>query len=175
MTEVAVNLIITCLFRDENLLQTALQECCLRWGDIDYHSKSFPFDITDYYTPEMGAGLQRVFVSFKKLLHPEEMVLIKHECERIETKVSLEGKRRVNIDPGYIDTNKYVLMSYKFGGQKIYIADSVWADMTLMYKKGRWLSFDWTFPDFKDARYHSELNKIRELYKIKCKNTEKYC
>lgn len=175
MNTTLVNLVITCIFSQNESLASALHECVTMWGGIDYQSKNFAFDMTDYYTPEMGNTLKRVFFSFEKLISPEKCVAIKHECEAIEKALSVASKRTVNLDPGYIDAHKYVLMSYKYGGQKISVGNNVWADMTLLYRKGTWFPFEWTFPDFKDKRYYNELLKIREKYKIKSKGIEKFC
>ncbi len=169
-----VNLVIACLFSDKSVFENVLEECTHIWGNVDYVSKSFVFDSTDYYASEMGPGLYRCFLSFKVLITPEECLPIKHICTDIEKKFSISTNRTVNLDAGYIDTYKYVLFSYKEGGHKLFIGDGVWADMTLMYKKGTWYPFTWTFPDFKNDRYYRELITIREYYKIKLKEIAKF-
>ncbi len=81
----------------------------------------------------------------------------------------LDGRRKVNIDPGYMDLFKLVLASAKFQGQKICLGKGVYADPTLYYDKG-WKSYDWSFPDFKSGRYDEFLAGVRRSYKNKMRN-----
>ncbi len=168
MADEFVKLIITCIYSDSAQMKIARNRLEELWGPIDYMSPVFAFDMTDYYTAEMGAKLHRIFFSFENKISPEYCADLKITCATIETDFLREsGGRSVNLDPGYMDTFKYVLLSFKKGGQKIFLHDGVWADMTLMYRKGKWIPFPWTFPDFTSDRYYSELSKIRELLKIK--------
>lgn len=137
-----------------------------RLGPIDFESEPFPFDVTDYYQPEMGPGLTRWFLSFERLISPEEIVGVKLATNRIEHSFSEKGKRRVNLDPGYMDTYKIVLASGKFQGPKVYLGQGIFADPTLYYDKG-WRPYPWGFPDFRDGRYDGVLTAIRRLYKSK--------
>ncbi len=134
------------------------------WGDVDFSGADHPFDITDYYEPEMGSGLSRRLVSFLGLVQPDCLSSAKHRCNEIEDQLSGEKGRFVNLDVGYLDHNKIVLASFKSAGQKIYLTDGVWADLVARYRKGRYRSFEWTFPDFRDGRYDRELGQIRDIY-----------
>ena len=40
----------------------------------------------------------------------------------------------------------------------------IYADLVARYAQGRYQSFPWTFPDFKDGRYDTELASLRGLY-----------
>lgn len=136
------------------------------FGEIDLASSPFDFDVTDYYETEMGSGLKRIFYGFKRLIDPGEIVDIKLAAVRLEHEMGREGKRRVNLDPGYMDFNKLVLVSAKFLAQKIYLTKGVYADPTIYYDKG-WKVYDWAFPDFKSGRYHDFFREVRNLYKAK--------
>ncbi|MBN2183741.1 MAG: DUF4416 family protein [Candidatus Krumholzibacteriota bacterium] len=136
-------------------------------GPIDYRGKAFPFDMTDYYEDEMGPGISRVIVSFAPLGEAMDIVQVKHSARSLEDSFSKDGKRRINIDPGYIDFFKAVLASFKEGPQKIYIGEGVYADPVLMYQEGRWITLPWTFPDFKKGLYMDDLSAIRDIYKKK--------
>jgi hypothetical protein len=72
--------------------------------------------------------------------------------------------QRVNLDSGYLDHNKIVLASAKGLGQKIDIAQGIYADLVARYRQGHYQPFEWSFPDFKDGRYDSELAEIRRRY-----------
>ena len=141
------------------------------WGPVDHSGTAFPFDMTDYYAPEMGQGLKRSFVSFQRLIYPADLPQIKELCVELEQTWSMDGMRRINLDPGYIDLGKLVLSSYKYGQQKIALSDRVYADPVLHFRRNRCESFAWTFPDFRDTRYHDELCSIRRTYKEQLKKS----
>jgi hypothetical protein len=125
-----------------------------------------PFEVTDYYQDEMGWGIQRIFLSFQRLIDPAGLADIKIDTNRIEDELAVDGRRKVNLDPGYMDVCKVVLASAKYNGQKIYLEKGIYADPTLHYQKGHFEPYPWSFPDFKDGRYESVFLRIRELYKV---------
>ncbi len=155
------------LYSDKSRLELAREKLRLVHGEEDYISPPVPFDHTDFYQDEMGTKpLERIFISYSRLVAPDALVSAKLEADRIERELAgPDGGRTVNIDPGILDYQKVVLASFKFGGQKIYLGDGVWADLTLYYRKGGWSVFEWTFPDFKAGRYDSTLLDIRSVFK----------
>jgi hypothetical protein len=160
-----VKLFVVTLHRDLHVLEQAVSKLQEIFGKIDWMSEDFSFDVTGYYENEMGKDLLRRFYSFEKLISPEQIAEIKIQTTQIEEKYRNEKGRTINLDPGYLDTYKVVLASVKFGGQKIYLGNGIYADMTLVMYKGKWEAFAWGFPDFKSRRYDSILSKIRDLYK----------
>ena len=164
-----VKLFLGILYSDEDLLQRAKKILQEKYGSIDYESQSFPFTITNYYVPEMGSPIFRIFLSHEPLIQPNEIARIKLETNEIEDQLVLDGKRKVNLDPGYMDTCKAVLASVKYNGPKIYLDRGIYADLTLQYEKGRFHSFPWSFPDFKTGQYERSFLRIRELYKTQLK------
>lgn len=153
------------IYGDEELFEKTLVPLSEKWGEIDFISRMFPFDKTAYYEAEMGSALKRKFVSFKPLIEPEALIDAKLYSESIEKSFSVDGRRRINLDPGYIDYMKLILASFKYAPHKIYLTDGIYADLTLIYSKGRLSSFPWTFPDFRDETYHSSILRMRELFK----------
>jgi hypothetical protein len=146
---------------DLSILRSRLEEI---WGPTDFLSPPCPFDLTRYYEKEMGLGLKRVFWSFSRLIDPGELASIKVRTNRLEEEFSQEGKRSVNLDPGYLDFFKIVLASGKFSGQKIYLGQGIYADPTLYYHRG-WKAYDWGFPDFRGGLYNRVFDRIRDIYK----------
>ena len=153
------------LYSDQSLLQQAKTLMIQNYGEIDFESDVFIFDVSDYYYPEMGSQIYRIFWSFEKLINPKDIAGIKIECNQIEDELAINGKRKVNLDPGFMDYDKIVLASAKYNWQKIYLNFGIYADLTLRYEKGKYFPFPWSFPDFKDGLYSQTLLRIREIYK----------
>ena len=152
------------LYKEKSSYEQALRALEEKWGKIDVGGEDHLFDVTDYYEPEMGAPLYRRLVSFQSLFCPSLLPDVKLACNQIEQNLSIEGKRTVNIDAGYLDHNKVLLASAKEAGQKIYIGKGIYADLAGRYKAGRYQPFEWSFPDFRDGRYDRELLKMRAEY-----------
>ena len=72
-------------------------------------------------------------------------------------------RRVVNLDPGYVEPSKLVLASMKPFAHRIYLRRGVWAEVTLLYRHGRWEALDWTFPDYASGRYDAFLTEARNL------------
>lgn len=168
---VPVKLIAGLLFVRDESLKSALTLLNDHFKEADYISAPYPFTVSDYYCREMGEGLKRLLLSFEELVDPQILIRAKYISHAIEVKLSKgEGNRTVNIDMGYLDLHKLVLSSFKERGNKIYLGEGVWADLTLMYQGGRFEPFPWTFPDFKEGTYSRDLLSIRKLYKTALKS-----
>jgi hypothetical protein len=165
-----VKLFVAVLWAQSDSLQNAMESLRSKWGDIDFESADYPFDITDYYEPEMGKDLKRRLASFRALVPPDCLSSAKHICNDIEDGLCGVKGRSINLDIGYLDHNKIVLASFKGAGQKIYLSDGVWADMVARYRGGRYCAFEWTFPDFRNGRYDRELAQIRQIYRQQLRN-----
>lgn len=144
-----------------------LQKLEETWGPIRYKGKLFAFDKTDYYEPEMGAGLYRGVLSFEKCIPAETIALEKARSNEFELAFANAGSehRCVNIDIGYMDLDKVVLPSYKRGPFKLYAGEGVWLDMLLTYAKGEFHPTAWAFDDFKRNPYQHDLQLIRERWR----------
>ncbi|MBC8384393.1 MAG: DUF4416 family protein [Candidatus Cloacimonetes bacterium] len=160
-----VKLFCGILFSDEVLLENAAEMLCQKYGSVDHKSKNFPFEITAYYNSEMGTPIDRIFLSFEKLIDPGILPEIKIDCNEIEDKLAVYGKRKINLDPGYLDYDKVVLASAKYNAQKIYLDKGIYADPTLFYRKGKFYPSDHAFPDFKEGIYESVFLEMRAKYK----------
>ncbi len=159
-----VKLLVALLWADAGYRDRALADLEIRWGPIDFSGADHLFDVTDFYEKEMGPSLQRRLVSFSRMIPPESLPEAKLACNRIEEQLARRGRRRVNLDAGYLDHSKVVLASMKFAGQKIHLGQGVYADLMSRYRKGRYRPLEWAFPDLRDGRYDGDLARIRELY-----------
>lgn len=133
-------------------------------GETDLESESFPFDFTNYYVSEMGSPLFRVFLPLAEMGLADGILPIKKTCLELEARFSEGTKRKINLDPGYIDMYKLVLVSEKYMGHKIYLGAGICADMVLLLGKKKVTPFRWTFPDFKSGRYDGYLLELRRAY-----------
>lgn len=139
-----------------------------RFGPMDYVSENLEFErYTLYYSDEMGHGLQGKLVSFERLIHPHQLADVKLETNEIEKMFSVEGKRRVNIDPGYVHHTQFVLASTKHWGNRVYLGKGIYAEVTLIYVKGEFRHLEYTYPNYREGVYKRHLEKIRELYLAK--------
>ena len=164
-----VKLIAAVLYQNRADYQQVVPELIQAFSPLDYQGTFFPFVETDYYEEEMGVNLQRGIVSFAELVHPGVLAEAKLTARRLEDKLRFDGKRRINIDIGYLDMFKVVLASFKGRSNKIYLSDDVWADMILFYEEGTFKTFMWGFPDFKSGIYNADFKKIRNIYKEQLK------
>ncbi len=135
-----------------------------RFGAADIVGEWQPFDHTDYYREEMGEGLVRCFLSFERLQPASEAGGWKAFAMAVEDRFSENGGRVVNIDPGYLDAMKVVLISGKHGGHKVALAEDVYADLLLWYNKG-WTALPWAFPDFRDGSLFPLFTRMRRRFK----------
>mgnify|MGYP006139540683 FL=1 len=166
-------LIIGALYADPQwLVQAKLQMRGQDWI-IQQQSDEFPFNKTDYYADEMGSELKRCFLSVEGLQNLESAFEWKLKTKEIEKSLSLDGKRRINLDPGYLDFHRVVLLSGKEGPQKIYLRDGIWADLVLLKERGGYRELTWTFPDLKDGRYDDFFMQVRAKYKAEIKSQQR--
>lgn len=152
---------------EEALIEKACGKLEEVLGPRDYQSELISFDFTDYYEEEFGKNLVRRFIFFERLISPEKIVPIKHLAWKIEKSFSHEGKRRVNIDPGYILPEKLVLVTFKNFSHRIYLGDCVYAEVTMIYTKGDFSPLPWTYPDYASDKVRAIFKEARTRYREK--------
>lgn len=158
-----VLLMVSVLYGSRGDLEAATERLSGLFGPVSERSEGFPFDMSDYYRPEMGADLTRAWLAFRRPARPERLVEWKLDCARIEAEMSRKGRRTVNLDPGYLDFGKLVLASFKEAPDKIYMGRGVWAHTCLRYGHGRFAAPDHSFPDFRDGRFDAFMRRARRL------------
>jgi len=161
-----VKLIVGLIARDADLLATIKKalERALR-NKVDLESGVMDFIHTGYYAEEMGCNLKRKFLSFRKPIDLKNAYAVKLKTNAIERRFSKDGKRAVNIDPGYLDLSKLVLFSTKDYTHRIYLNKGIYAEITLFYKDKTFRAWPWTYPDYKTDEYIDLFNKIRDIHK----------
>ena len=161
-----VKLICGMISAEAALFDEADTALAARFGDIDITSEVMDFDFTHYYDDQMGRPLRRRFVAFAELVSPDALTEAKLATNSLEAEFASRRPggpaRPVNLDPGYMALSKLVLASMKDFSHRVYVGRGVYAEVTLMYRKGSWRAFEWTFPDFASSRYHPFLSRVRE-------------
>jgi hypothetical protein len=168
-----VKLFVGMLSNDESLFATVKQTLENVFGPCDLDSPLWPWEHTTYYEKEMGAGLKRRFVFFEKLIMPDAIAEIKLKTIVIEKEYLYEqGGRKINLDPGYLDSAKIVLVSTKDFSHRIYLNNGIYGEVTLIYSGKDYQTLPYTFPDFMTAEYQEVFKQAREIFKKKVKNGE---
>jgi hypothetical protein len=162
-------LIIGLIMQDRALIEQLTAALSASYGLPDLVSAWMPFDYTTYYEPEMGAHLVRRMLAFKNLVRQDDLPAIKLTTNRLEEKYTKVGRRRVNIDPGYLLLERLVLASGKNFSHRIYLADGIYADLTLVYQHGAFQKLPWTYPDYADHPMLAFLQQVRRKYAVDLK------
>jgi hypothetical protein len=159
-----VKLIASTFAASEERLEEAKVRLSQEFGPIDYESELLPFDHTTYYAAEFGEGLRRKFMAFEELVHPGRLVEIKLRTNALEMEWAVEGKRRINIDPGYVSYSKLVLATTKNHAHRIYVGQGIYAEVTLHFRNGTFCAWPWTYPDYASPPLIAIFNQIRGIY-----------
>jgi hypothetical protein len=135
-----------------------------RLGPIDVESETLDFDYTRYYDKEMGSGLKRRFLGFDRLMAPDSLVEMKLFTNGLEQALSEEGRRPVNLDPGYLTAARVVLASTKDYAHRLYLGRGIYGEVTLMYQERGFQALPWTYPDYRSEPYHEFFRRLRRAY-----------
>lgn len=141
-----------------------------KFGHVDRKSAVFDFSCTGYYTEELGKGLMREFLSFRKPVKLERSYRIKLFTNRLERQFSRRNLRTVNIDPGYISLSKLVLFTTKNRSHRMYLGNGIYGDLELEYAKGTFRPRAWTYTDYRTQGYIDFFNSVRALYREQVQN-----
>ncbi|MBF0111288.1 MAG: DUF4416 family protein [Desulfamplus sp.] len=158
-------LVISLFMNNKDIFDAVLPKLETLFGKIDIISNWFDFDYTDYYYKEMGEPLFRKVVVFKELIHQSDLAQIKENTNQLEKKWATAGlNRSLNIDPGYLLLSRFILATGKDYSHRIYIGRGIYADLTLIYKKGGFKSLEWTYPDYASSEMLGFLQDVRAKY-----------
>ncbi len=124
-------------------------------------SDIYDFDFTSYYEAEMGAGLRKQLVCFEQQIDPAELAAVKAQTMALERAMSRGQCRRANIDPGLLSIESLVLATTKCAGHRICIAPQLYAEVTLLYQRGRYRPLEWTYPDYRSDAVQGFLLAMR--------------
>lgn len=157
--------VLGALYREADWLERACRRLTPALGELRPAGPELPFDWTDYYEKEMGGGLRRRFLSAEALLPRELLPDLKRACVLIERELADDqGRRRVNLDPGLLSGESLVLASTKGYAHRVYLRDGIWAEVTLRFVRGAFVTSEWTYPDYASPKVQAILRALREEY-----------
>jgi len=159
-----VKLVMSLITGCEPLFSEVLSDLRSVYGDTDFESSWMVFDFTDYYAAEMGKNLKRRVLSFRRLIAPDALPSVNLETNRIEQKYTDHGKRKINIDPGYVSAHQLILATTKAYTHRPYLREGIYADVTLIFRKGSFCDLEWTYPDYRQPEMVEMFNGIRRFY-----------
>ena len=83
----------------------------------------------------------------------------------LEKVVAASGKyseeRPLNLDPGLVQLGKFLLASTKDQAHRIYLADDIFAEVTLRFTAGAFEVWPWTYADYREEAVRAFLNQAR--------------
>jgi hypothetical protein len=160
------------IFGDSDAVGPAERELETMIGNIREKTPLAPFHHSNYYEDEMGAKLTRFFLLFDPLIERDRLAEIKLATNGVEEGLCLNGRRRVNIDAGYMALEHVILATTKGFAHRVYLGRGIFADLTLIYRNGTYGPIEWTYPDYGSEAVISMFNGWREGYKRTLKTTK---
>lgn len=158
-------LFVGILYSDAGIFDHSKEILEKNFGDILLTSPSIKWDYSSYYKDELGWPLFRQFIFFKNLIDPGILVDIKLKTNEIEDVLSSKGKRCINLDPGYLTLSKIILASTKNYAHRIYLGKGIYAEVTLVYKDGKYNPHLFTYRDYQDKTCIDIFMNVREMLK----------
>jgi hypothetical protein len=160
------------LFSNEDYYTESIKSLEKIFGEIVMETPKIKWDFSDYYKDELGEPIYRRFIFLKDLVEQESLSSIKLKTNEIEKSLSEHGKRNINLDPGYLTSAKVVLASTKDYSHRIYLKNGIYAEVTLIFKKGQFIPHVNTYKDYQDEKYLKIFMMARRLLSIlrQCNN-----
>lgn len=159
-----VKLFIAIIFNPACELETVKKQLTQKFGQIDFESQLLDFNYTSYYEKEFGTGLKRKFFSFARLMPAQNLAKIKTATNKLEIKFSQNNKRRVNLDPGYLNDAKIILATTKDYSHRIYLNNGIFAELTLIFSGVIFKPLAWTYPDYQSKEYLDIFRQMRDIF-----------
>ncbi|MBI4160845.1 MAG: DUF4416 family protein [Acidobacteria bacterium] len=160
-----VKLILAAMIAEGESIPRCQEILAGTFGPLEVVSEPFFFRCSDSYRREMGPNLRKFLVACEPLRGTEEMVAVKRTAVRLEEeRRRTDGGRRWNLDPGYLDADRFLLTSRKEAAHRIWVGEGVWAEITLLYSRGRYRPLPWTYPDYRLDLVSGFLRKVRSRF-----------
>ena len=167
-------LIIGVIYHDSEILDRAIAILTAEFGEIEAVSEEFSFskEFSTYYDDEMGGeGLRRIY-SFRQTVDPSRQAEIKLRTNEIEAELAINGNRRINLDPGFINHGRLLLATTKETGFRIPLSGGIYTELTLFWARGGWQKLPWTYRDYQSERVQKFITEVRRTYLAQRRNSK---
>ena len=159
-------LIVGVIYHEPVILEAAMARLVELFGEVEDCSEEFSFseEFSTYYDEEIGGeGLRRIY-SFKRCVDASRQAEIKEMTNAIESDFSKDGKRLINLDPGFINHGRLMLATTKGAGFRIPLARGIYTELTLFWARGGWQKLPWTYRDYQSERVQKFITEVRRVY-----------
>ncbi len=158
-------LFVGALFSKNDILDASVKVLKEKFGNILFQSDTYPWNFTNYYDKELGTPIYRNFIFFDNIIDPSILADAKLITNEIELNFSEADKRQINLDPGYVAPAKVVLASTKNYSHRIYLGKGIYAELTLIYKDGKFTPLPYTYTDYRVQTFLEIFLEARGLLK----------
>jgi len=162
-------LIVSVVYSSLDGLADALRKMERHFGHVQCETMEIPFD-GSRFAEEMGNNLERRFYSFEKDIPRDRLPEAKALCEKIEQqlgdRVDDYTFRTVNIDPGILTPDNLIMAFRHEFNHRIYLSHGVFAELALVYAKGRFVRLPWTDDDFCEGEAIEFFLRVRESFDL---------
>ena len=131
-----------------------------RYGAVDVRCAPYHFG-SSYYEREMGTGLVKFLVSFVPLIPQERLAGVKRETNTLEEAGADARGRVFNLDPGIITHYSVILATTKGYAHRIYLGEGIYAEPTLLFRRGALDGLPWSYPDYQTPAAHGFFREAR--------------
>ena len=168
-------LIMGVIYNDKDVLEKAIKMLNEAFGEFDGMCEEFSFseEFSNYYDEELGGEGRRRIYSFKKLVDPSLQAEIKEKTNEFERLLSVDGNRKINLDPGFINHGRLMLATTKPQGFRIPLKNGIYTELTLFYARGGWHKFPWSYRDYQSERVQKFITEVRKNYLAERKELKK--
>jgi len=158
-------LIIGVIYHDTEILEAARAILVEKFGEIEDVSEEYSFsdDFSSYYDEELGGKGTRVIYSFRETIDPEYQAEIKEFTNDVENKFG----RKINLDPGFINSGRLLLATTKEIGFRIPLKRGIYTELTLYWARGKWQKLPWTYRDYQSEKVQKFITMVRKKHLAK--------
>jgi len=158
-------LFVGALYASPEICDRLLPELEYHFGSTLLESPVMSWDHSQYYSDELGMPISRRFIFFERLIDASLLPEIKVLTDEIECRNLTDGKRQINLDPGYLTEAKVILASTKNYSHRIYLGRGIYAEQEYIFSKGSYQPLSHTYTDYRKPEYLSIFIQARRRFR----------